>query len=681
MVKIQNNNDVIAIVQARFGSSRFPGKILKKIEGVTILEILIKRLLQSKKIKKIIIACSTNPKDNRIIKICKQVGVLYYRGSEKNVLERYYFTAKKFKATNIARITSDCPLIDIDIVDQLIDRYQQNNYDYVSNCSPPTFPDGLDIEVFKFNLLEEAYTKVKSSYQKEHVTPYIKNIAKKKYNLQNKIDLSWMRLTLDEEKDFILIKKIYLKFKRKKIFYLKDILKLYKKDKKIFEINKHLKRNEGSDMISGQKMWRRAKSIIPGGSMLFSKNPDLFLPGKWPAYFKKSSGCSIWDLDNNKYTDLSFMGVGTNTLGYNHPKIDNEVIKNLKLGNMTTLNSTEEIKLAEKLVEIHPWAEMVRFTRSGGEANSVAVRIARAATGKNNIAICGYHGWHDWYLASNLQNFKNLDNHLMQNTPYLGIPESLKHTCYPFKYNNFSQLKELVREKNIGIIKMEVERNEKPSNNFLHKIRNLCDKKNIILIFDECTSGFRSTFGGLHKKYNVEPDIAIFGKALGNGYAINAIIGKKFVMEAVKNTFISSTFWTERIGPTAALATLNVMENLQSWKIISSIGEKIKNNWRQISKSNKVSISIQGINALPNFKFLNNNLEYKTLITQEMLKKRILAGNAIYCSIAHNDKILDNYFDLLNEIFIKISKVENESESLQNYLKSDVCISGMREKK
>ena len=433
--------------------------------------------------------------------------------------------------------------------------------------------------------------------------------------------------------------------------------------------------------ITGQKIWKRAQTVIPGGTMLFSKNPDLFLPDKWPAYFKKSKGCEIWDLDNKKYTDLSFMGVGTNTLGYNHPKIEKEVIKIIKKGNMTTLNSIEEIKLAEKLVELHPWSDMVRFTRSGGEANAVAIRIARAASKKNNVAICGYHGWHDWYLSSNLSNHKNLDNHLMKSTPFLGVPKSLKNSCYPFDYNNFKQLKKLVDKKNIGIIKMEVQRNIEPKKDFLKKVRRLCNDKNIVLIFDECTSGFRQTFGGLHKLYKIEPDIAIFGKALGNGHAINAIIGKKTIMESVNSTFISSTFWTERVGPTAALATLDVMEKTKSWDIISSIGKKIKKNWKKLAKENKIDIVIQGIDAIPNFTFnYKNHMKYKTLITQEMLKNKILASNSIYCSISHSEKILSKYFDILNEVFYKISKIENEESSLKDYLNSKICISGIRNK-
>ena len=434
-------------------------------------------------------------------------------------------------------------------------------------------------------------------------------------------------------------------------------------------------------MILGQKYWKKANKIIPGGTMLFSKNPDLFLPKLWPAYFSKAKGCEIWDLEKKKYIDISTMSVGACTLGYANTKIDKEVIKKIKFGNMSSLNNYEEILLAEKLIEIHSWADMVKFARSGGEANAIAVRIARAATIKKNIAICGYHGWHDWYLSGKLNKSNNLESFLFSNLPIKGVPKNLKNTTYTFEYNNLVQLKKLISKKNIGIIKMEVARNEEPKNNFLKEVRKLCDKKNIILIFDECTSGFRKTFGGLHKYYKVIPDIAIFGKALGNGYAINAIIGKKNIMDSAKSTFISSTFWTERIGSVAGLKTLEIMKKTKSWENISKTGRYIKKNWREISSSTGINIKIMGIDALPNFNFQHkNHLYFKTFLSQEMLKNKILAGNSVYVSTSHNKKNLDKYFLTLEKVFKKVKNCIDQKENIMSLLKVPVCIAGMRTK-
>ena len=332
-------------------------------------------------------------------------------------------------------------------------------------------------------------------------------------------------------------------------------------------------------MNKGQKLYLKAKKLIPGGTMLLSKRPEMYLPDLWPAYFSRAKGCRVWDLDGNKFYDCSTMSVGTNSLGYSNKEIDNTVQNILKLGNMSTLNCPEEVLLAEKLIEINPWSDMVRFARSGGEANAIAIRIARAASGKDNVAICGYHGWHDWYLAANHVNNDELSAHLIQGLNPVGVPKNLNGSVFPFNYNDYNYLEQLVNEKNIGVIKMEVVRNLKPKDNFLQKIRELASKKGIVLVFDECTSGFRESFGGIHKKYDVEPDMAMYGKTFGNGYAITAVVGKKNVMEAAQRTFISSTFWTERIGPSAALKTLEIMEREKSWEQITDLGVYMRKKW------------------------------------------------------------------------------------------------------
>ena len=674
--------EVLAIIQARYNSIRFPGKVIKKINNQTILEILIKRLSKSKCISKIIVACSKNHDDKEIINICKKLRINYFTGSEIDVLDRFYNAAKKYKASCVVRITADCPFIDPEIVDEVINNFFLKKVDYASNVNPATFPDGLDVEVFKFKALKEAFKKSREPLDREHVTPFIKNNNKfKKFNLVNFADYSSIRLTLDEKEDFTVIENIIKKFNNNLHFNFKDILNLYNKNKNIFLANSHLVRNEGYNLNVGQKMWKRAKKIIPGGTMLFSKNPDLFLPRFWPAYFEKTKGCNVWDLEGKKYYDLSMMGVGTNTLGYSRKEVDKAVRNIIDKGNMSTLNSKEEVLLAEKLVEMHPWSSMARFTRTGGEALAVAVRVARAASGKNNIAICGYHGWHDWYLSANLSDTNNLNSHLMRNLPIRGVNEQLKHSIFTFEYNKFDQLKDIIKKNNIGVVVMEVSRNEKPKSDFLEKIRSLTRKKNIILIFDECTSAFRETYGGLHLKYKISPDMATFGKALGNGYAVNAVLGSYEVMKYAESTFISSTFWTERIGSAAALATLELMKKIKSWEIISTIGLNIKKNWQKIANCHKLKIKIEGLDALPRFNFDSKfNLINKTFISQEFLKKNFLAGNAIYTCTEHNPKIINRYFEILDDIFYKIAKTNHANEDFKLNLEGPCCIGSLRDK-
>jgi glutamate-1-semialdehyde 2,1-aminomutase len=336
------------------------------------------------------------------------------------------------------------------------------------------------------------------------------------------------------------------------------------------------------------------------------------------------------------------------------------------------------VYLAEKLIEMHPWSSAARFARSGGEANAIAIRIARAASLRDNVAICGYHGWHDWYLSANLSDDKNLDGHLLSGLQTNGVPSNLKGTVFPFNYNRINELENLIKEKNIGVIVMEVMRNIKPEHDFLQKVRKLSTDNRIVLIFDECTSGFRETFGGLHKKYDVDPDIVMFGKALGNGYAITAILGRKEVMDLAQSSFISSTFWTERIGPTAALKTLEVMEREKSWEKVTNIGKKIRERLQKISSKYELKISFFGLPALTSIKFYSDNaLAYKTLITQEMLKKGFLAGNSIYVCTEHSEEIINGYFDAIDPIFGLISQCEN-GRDINKLLEGKICHSGFK---
>ncbi len=668
---------ILAIVQARMGSSRLPGKVMKDINSTPVIGLLIKRLRLSEKLSEIIVATSSNKNNFPLIRYLESIDCKVFQGSEDDVLGRYFKAAKQFSADVIIRITGDCPLVDSKLLDKAIQEFIDCKCDYLSNNNPPSFPDGLDIEIFSFEKLQEAYETTTDLSDREHVTLSMKNNGKvKKFNIENNENLAHLRWTLDEAEDLNVIRKIFEYFHPKINFDWQEVLSLYKIQPDIFKENVKIKRNEGQTMKKGQKLWKRAKNIIPGGNMLLSKRPEMFLPDNWPSYFSKSKGCSVWDMDGEKYLDFSIMGVGTNILGYGHEEVDSAVNQVVNSGNMSTLNCPEEVYLAEKLIELNPWSDMVRFTRTGGEANAVAIRIARAASGKDNVAICGYHGWHDWYLAANIESSDKLDTHLLKGLEANGVPKNLKGTVFPFRYNNYEELEKIVNNEDIGTIKMEVIRSEPPKDDFLKKVRKLASKKGIVLIFDECTSGFRESLGGMHKNFSVEPDIAIFGKALGNGYSITAIVGKRNVMENTQNSFISSTFWTERIGPTAALKTLEVMERIKSWEKISNTGKFIKKEWNRIAATQEIDIIISGISALPSFTFnYKNHQSYKTLVTQEMLKKNFIASNAIYVCIDHSDDLIEGYISELEKVFKLIRECE-DGRDISSLLEGPISHSG-----
>jgi glutamate-1-semialdehyde 2,1-aminomutase len=672
---------IVAIVQSRMGSTRLPGKALKEIVGKTMIELLLLRLSKSKQIDEIVVATSDDKNNDQLQEQVEILGFQCIRGSENDVLSRFYEAAKLSNADAIVRITGDCPLIDSAVVDECISQFKRNKSDYSSNIDPASYPDGLDVEVISFDSIERAFYETNSKFDREHVTPYIRNSKNfTKTSLRYKNNLSSYRWTVDEPEDLLVIKNIFEYFSPSIFFEWEKVLELTKTHPHFFESNKNIINNEGSIMGTGQKLYKRAKKIIPGGNMLLSKRPEMFLPEKWPSYYSKAKGCRVYDLDGNEFIDMSIMGIGTNILGYGHPEIDEAVVKTVKDGNMSTLNCPEEVYLAEKLIELHPWASMVRLARTGGEINSVAIRIARAFTGKDKIAICGYHGWHDWYLASNLNDDKNLDGHLLPGLCPNGVPRVLAGTTLPFDYNKIEQLEQIIKnnKNEIAAIKMEVSRNEIPEHGYLQKVRDLATENSILLIFDECTSGFRETFGGLHKKYKVEPDMALFGKALGNGYAISACIGKQECMQSAQKTFISSTFWTERIGPTAAIKTLEIMEREKSWQKITKIGKDISNRWVNLANKHDLEISLFGMPALSSFSFNSKNaILYKTFITQEMLKKGFLASNSVYVSLEHKKNIVDEYFSVLDQIFKVIEGCENGMD-INKLLDGPSCHSGFQ---
>lgn len=670
---------IVAIVQARMGSTRLPNKVMKPIGSVPMIELLLARLARAREISQIIVATSTDPRNEVLAGHVRSLGYACERGSESDVLERYLQAARAHGADVVVRITGDCPLVDPELVDEAVRRFRAAGVDYFSNIAPPTYPDGLDIEVFTMAALETAARETAAPYDHEHVTPYLRESGRfSQSSMQAEQDYSALRWTVDEQADFDVVAGVFAHFAPSIHFGWRRVLDLQQERPDLFAANHQLIRNEGASMGTGQKLWKRAKQVIPGGNMLLSKRAEMFLPEQWPAYFSKAKGCEVWDLDGNKYIDMSIMGIGTNTLGYGHPEVDDAVRQTVAAGNMSTFNCPEEVYLAEKLVELHPWADMARFARSGGEANAIAIRIARAASGKDKVAVCGYHGWHDWYLSANLGDDENLAGHLLPGLEPNGVPRNLRGTVFPFNYNNFAELEALVNAHDIGVIKMEVVRNKGPEDGFLHKVRQLATDRGIVLIFDECTSGFRQSFGGLHKLHGVEPDMAMFGKALGNGYAITATIGRREIMEAAQSTFISSTFWTERIGPTAALKTLEVMERTRSWETITATGLQIRERWQQLADKHGLQIDHWGLPALTGFSFRSDNaLAYKTLITQEMLAKGYLGGNSVYVCTEHTPEIVEAYFAELDPVFGLIKECE-EGRDVLGLLKGPVCHGGFK---
>ena len=416
-------------------------------------------------------------------------------------------------------------------------------------------------------------------------------------------------------------------------------------------------------MGKSQDLYKKAKILIPGGTQLLSKRPEMFAPNLWPGYFSRSQGCALWDLDENKYLDLSYMGIGANILGYCDEDIDAAVIDAIKQGVSTTLNAPEEVELAELLCELHPWANMVRYAKTGGEAMAIAIRIARAKSKKDKVLFCGYHGWHDWYLAANLSDDRALDGHLLPGLNPLGVPRGLKGTAIPFKYNDAAELKRLLHQYDgeIGVVVLESIRNEDPTNEFVEILQELCSDPDIVVVFDEITAGWRQNIGGAHLLFDFQPDIAVFGKAISNGYPMAAIIGKADCMQCAQESFISSTYWTDRVGLVAALAAIKKMKKTNLPTRLIKSGRRAKEIWAKCAESAGLSIEISGIDPLGHFSFSGERKNaLKTIFTQEMLKRGFLATTALYASLAHTEDVLNEYEDAVGNVFMYLSALGND---------------------
>ncbi|MDG1946516.1 MAG: aminotransferase class III-fold pyridoxal phosphate-dependent enzyme [Amylibacter sp.] len=418
-------------------------------------------------------------------------------------------------------------------------------------------------------------------------------------------------------------------------------------------------------MQTGKLTYSHAKSLIPGGTQLLSKRPELF-SSEWPAYYKSAKGVNITGLDGEIFTDMSIMGVGAAVLGYADDDVDEAVIRTIKNGVQTSLMSPIEVELAETLLELHPWFDGVRYAKSGGEALAIAVRIARAATGREKVFFSGYHGWHDWYLAANLADCSALDGELMPGLSPNGVPRSLQGTSYPIDLNDIeASIKNVnVCPNEIACIIIEPARGNAVGKEVLNQMRKYCDMHNIVLIFDEITSGFRSCVGAMHRLGEIKPDMSVLAKGMANGYPLAAILGIEAIMDGAQNTFISSTNWTEATGLAAALATICKYQEIEAAKKINLMGSAMKNIWKNAFETYDLDCSVSGIDSLPAFKFNDpDELKFYNFFVSEMLNKGVLAFRQFKPSTAHSSEDLELYSRCLDETLEKYNNLNRDVKS------------------
>lgn len=413
------------------------------------------------------------------------------------------------------------------------------------------------------------------------------------------------------------------------------------------------------NMDNCKQLQAKAARLIPGMTQLLSKRPDKFCKGVWPTYYTEAHGVEVTDADGNRYLDFSVGGIGATVLGYADEDVNRAVIDAIQRGSACSLNPVEEVTLAEKLIQLHPWADMARFARGGGEAMSIAVRIARVATGKDKILFCGYHGWCDWYLAANLGKKGALDDQWIAGLNPNGVPKGLTGTTIPFHYNDVVDLQRALNEAgdDLAAIVMEPIRNYEPHQDFIDAVHTAAHTRHIPLIMDEITAAFRICNGGAHLKLGFFPDMAVFSKALGQGFCSSAVIGKKWVMESAQDAFITSTAWTERIGSVAALAMIEKFVRVNAAPHMMHIAALVQKVWEEKAKKHDLKIHVGGFNPLLHFNFAEDHAIRIAYFTQEMLKKGFLACGSFYAMYAHTEQQVGQYAQAVDEVFCQLAQL------------------------
>lgn len=423
----------------------------------------------------------------------------------------------------------------------------------------------------------------------------------------------------------------------------------------------HLPDQAVPEAISGPGLWKQAGTVISGGTGLLSKRAGMFDPQHWPAYFSRCSGCEVWDMAGRRYIDFAG-GIGAVLLGYADKDVTAAVQRRLTAGTYCSLVNPQEVELADLLLQLHPWAGKVRYARGGGEAMAMAVRIARASTGKSGIAFCGYHGWHDWYLAANIGATGALDGHLLPGLQPKGVPRELAGTSVPFQYNDWNSFEAAIDAlgDNFAAVVMEPMRSQFPQGDFLERIREKCKQKNAVFVVDEITSGLRYGFPGALSKTGVEPDMVVYAKAMSNGFPFAVIVGREEVMNDADASFISSSYWTDGVGTAAALAVLKKMQDLKVQQEVWEKGIKFQYALKEIAdRYPSCAVETGGMPSTPTltFQLAGNAPAAKTLYIRKMLEKGFLVSSIFYLMYAHEEKHITLLLEALDHVLADIEKI------------------------
>jgi len=650
----ERKHTVIAIIQARMASTRLPGKVLADIAGRPMLWHVVNRVRMARSLDRVVVGTSIEAADDAIARFCAAHHIECFRGSETDVLDRFYRAALHFAADTIVRITADCPLIDPHVIDKVVSTYCAGAFDYVTNTLRYTYPDGLDTEVCSVTALSMAWREAQLPSEREHVTSYLRSAERFRVeNIANEPDLSAynLRWTVDEAADLEFVRAVYSRMwsKRQFLFFLEDILQLLESEPQLVRMNHGILRNEGyyksltneppvavqpRELKRSYALKAKAERLIPSCSQTFSKAPSQFVQGVAPVFLARGHGSHVWDVDGNKYIDYA-MALGPVILGHNYPPVTKAVAQQMEQGTVFSLPHPLEIEVAEALTMLIPCAEMVRFGKNGSDATAGAVRVARAYTDREIIACCGYHGWQDWYIGTTSRN--------------KGVPKAVQELTRPFAYNNIESLQQIFAyyPGQVAAVIMEPVGVVLPQEGFLEQVRDLTRREGALLIFDEVVTGFRLSLDGAQGYFNIIPDLACFGKGMANGYPLAAVVGRREIMELFDEIFFSFTFGGETLALAAARATLAEMYEKKVIVHLWDHGQRIQDGYNILAREYGIEKLTECIGLPPrtvvSFRDQDGteSLLLKSLFQQECLQRGILFSGGHNLSFSHSTEDID----------------------------------------
>ncbi len=643
---------VVAIVQARMGSSRLPLKVMADIGGMPLIGHVLGRASRAKQVSKVLLATSNEASNDVLEKYCTEHGFACERGSESDVLDRFYQAAKKHGADVVVRLTGDCPLVDPEIIDTVVNAYFSEAADYAANNIVYSFPDGLDVEVFSMSALAHAWTNASQPSDREHVTPFIRNSPqfKKTSVTSGGEGLSELRWTVDEPRDLDMIRELYHRTLDRKgaHFGWRDIMQTTVDEPRLQKLNASAVSNEGFyrslladerveprelNLKRSQEFLSRAWELIPSASQTFSKGPTQFVQGVAPAFLEKASGSSVWDVDGNRFIDYS-MGLGPVILGHGYARVVDAVCAQVRQGTSFSLPHPIEVEVAEQLRKVIPCAEMVRYGKNGSDVTSGAVRVARAFTGRSRIACCGYHGWQDWYIGTTTRNG--------------GVPEEVQKLTSTFKYNDLESLERVLNSHRgeFAAVILEPVTSTPPEGGFLEGVKRLAHDHGALVIFDEMITGFRWALGGAQEFFGVVPDLACFGKAIGNGFPIAAVAGRRDVMQVFDQIFFSFTFGGEASSLAAAHATISELKEKPVFQHTWQQGKRLQDGFNTLAKELGLADRVRclGYPCRSVIDFVGQDsdvLLMKSLFQQECVRRGVLFVGFHNISYSHSNADID----------------------------------------